>query len=519
MRLTDNAARYKASRMTQGRIISLTVSFVTSLIASVSHALPINLEAAPLEIRIRNVDNHYPVNKNWQGPLPVAIGGGNQVEGAGWNASLGSVGLTSTGFLLEGSSATMQVNHWKFESSLLKKGFGMDAECNNLRASFLPGTVNIPFPQDLDIGIHTGGGRLTLDPKFDVRVWVDSVLRPYFDPATVDRVLRVEGDCKGGLQDLADKLIRARVKDMPTKDPEFYNRITKDLASEAQRSIEAALRKSLPTVPVGLDFDTTMSLRREGNDTLVVKPTSQTGDFLSTESRAVVNEMSSGNAPMAVVVLSPAALNRLILLGLTGAAAHNGAVITEDRIEYTLPGTYAAKQFTSVIGELASGDPEQMLKVRLAMPAQAKDRPNPSMRPWISATGLNAGADLRWTLTIDLLSAANDAVMATRTMSAEFVFTDTRTDDGHSSFAYDSGHWLPDESVVGNAAPELGITLDWILNSEMFKGFMQKNMTEAIAWKDPGRVDFKRVGQASSANRREAGGFFAEALILRARFR
>ncbi len=132
---------------------------------------------------------------------------------------------------------------------------------------------------------------------------------------------------------------------------------------------------------------------------------------------------------------------------------------------------------------------------------------------------MGAGADLRWTLTLDLLSAANGTLLATRTLTAEFVFSDTRLADGRTSFLHDGGRWVPEESVVGSAAPELGITLDWILGSEMFKQFMEKNLTEALAWKDTGRVDFRRVGQATLQNRREAGGYYAEALIIRARFR
>ena len=151
------------------------------------------------------------------------------------------------------------------------------------------------------------------------------------------------------------------------------------------------------------------------------------------------------------------------------------------------------------------------------MPVSVDGSDNPSVRPWISASGIGGGMDVSWITKLEFVNPDTGEVLTERAFGLELTFTETKREDGVPAWKYMGGRWVSDSKAVSPAPAELGITIDWILNSDLFKGFMEKQLTQSLAWEKMGTLQFKRVGQALGRNRRPGGGYYAEALVIEVR--
>ncbi|MBS1984169.1 MAG: efflux RND transporter permease subunit [Bdellovibrionales bacterium] len=419
----------------------------------------------------------------------------------------------STGWKLSGVSAQVAVNKLHLESGLFHNGFGLDLECTNIEGSFVPGDVDLPLPPSVQFHILAQGGKLNLVPEWDSLTWVENILRPYFVGQSLDTTFHLRTNCPGQVGDLAEKLIRTRLRDLPSKDADFYHRTTLDLARNIDTATVDALKDALPNIPSGIDFADSLLMTVQPDASLKIIPVGQAAqDFLSPAARALVRRLRSDEGPVAQAIFSPNSLSRIAALGMSAAAVANGGNYQNDRLEFVLPADFKAQQFAPFVTELVNVDGALPVQLRLAIPFTDNGALNPAFRPWISATGVDAGIDLEATVHLEFIRKDDQSVLADRQLSVRLVFTDIKNAAGVTSWSYTKGEW-PAASRNG-APPELGLTLDWILNSELFRDFLQKELQAALEWKEMGRFSFRRVGQATMGYRRADGGYYAEALII-----
>lgn len=496
---------------------SLFNSFVVGslLAASAAQALPpVSLQGAPFEVRWQGQKTFRASSRQaWQGELPPPTGIGNLASGQWrWGSSLDSIDFSPSGWLIRGVRASISVDSVGFKSDVSSKGFGLNVECHDLRLEFTPGDVALPIPAPMTFQVVADGGRLRARAEWDATTWVRESLRPLFEGDKVDQNLRLTGQCTGGLQELGEKLLRSRMRDMPTKDPGTFQKLTDRLAAEASRSLKKSLEDGFPGLPAGVPIDAKLQLVREGNQ-LVLRPADLSPDFIAADLRPQIQGLTNTHGIEVQATFSELGLNRVMAEGLVGAALVTRQKMQDGTLLMDLPQQTQVSSLSSVIGELAHRSPTESIRIQLGLPlVDAAANPVFRLRPWISSMGLTGGFDLQLSVDVNFFSNA-DELLAHRRLTAVFRFQDDR-DPGELSLKYIGGQWLPEKSEVGTASPELGITLDWVLNSDMLKDKLQPVLTQAFRADGMRGVSFQRLGHADEAHKRAEGGFYSEGLVI-----
>lgn len=527
LRRADQRLVTKASPRTIQRlapILAAMLGWACVTVVKAAHAadLPVmSLEGAPLEIRVRNLSTSIELNRRWAEALPPSSAPGN-ASSLSWDASLPKLNFKNNAWELPNPSASVEIQNWQMRSSLMDNGFGMDLSCQRARVSFLPGTLRLPMPQTLKLSLEAADGTLALRPDWNMREWIDTTLRPYFEGPRVESSVQVDAVCDGGVGDLARDLIRARLTDLPNKDPETYNRTIGRLAEGLERSLSKSIQTSFPQLPAGLRFRERFVVMQEGTSSLVFKPEAyERTDFLSAAARRQLRA-PRGTGTAAQVVLTPAALDRLVRVGMTGVAVREGGRLEQDgKIAYRLPTTVKAAQFSPLLTELADLPDETDLNIEIALPTAltANGRAaNPRIRPWIAANGVGGGLDIDWRMEVRWMLASGpegSAPLASRTLGMGVTFSDNIGQNPNEIlFRFESARWVPEASSTESGMTEIGLSLDWLLNSELFETYIQRTLNEGLAWRGLGGIELRRLGQANAASRREQGGYFAEALVV-----
>ncbi len=452
--------------------------------------------------------------QSWQGDLPPPNGIGNLASGQWrWASALDAIDFSPAGWLLRGVRAEIAIDNMSFKSDVSNKGFGINVECHNLRLEFVPGDVALPIPAPMTFQVISEGNRLRARAEWDAASWVRESLRPLFAGDKVDQNLRLTGQCTGGLQELGEKLLRSRMRDMPTKDPGTFEKLTEKLAAEASRSLKKSLEDGFPGLPAGVPIDAKLQLVRDGNQ-LVLRPADLAPDFIAADLRSQIKPLTNTHGIEVQATFSDDGLNRVLAEGLVGAALATRQKMQEGTLLMDLPQQTQVSSLSSVIGELAHRSPTESIRVQLGLPlVDAQAAPVFRLRPWISSMGLSGGFDLQVSVDVNFFS-MSDELLAHRRLTTVFQFQDDR-DPGELSLKYIGGRWLPEKSEVGTASPELGITLDWVLNSDMLKEKLQPVLTKAFQAEGMRGVSFQRLGHADEGHKRtEGGGFYSEGLVI-----
>jgi hypothetical protein len=465
---------------------------------------------APLEVRMWNLASQTAANWEASKTLEVKDFPG-ALQNPRWSVKTGTVAFSRDAWIVQGLEGMLEADSVKFESSLLHRGFGLDLQCRSLKASFFPGQIRIPMPDNMPFEFQrVSADRFQVTTSWNPAPTIDAAIRPLFTSEALEQSLKLTADCPASLDTLAGNLLRARFSNLPAKDPELYQSMIGQVSEHVRDSLQKQLGEALPGLTSKLEISGTMTLSRMTDGGLKVR-TGLGASSLSTQAQALIQAPNTGGRPMAQVILPETSLNRLLHVGLSLVAPEQGYETNlQGDIQIEAPVEFKAAQLSTAMGELLSLPPEFSVRVRAILPAlDSSQNTNPRVRPWVSSSGSSGGYDVDWTLRLEAYDPNSPAqVLATREVKLAFFFEEKNSQGKTIELKYLGGQWR------GEASPELSITFDWALQHGFVAAAAEKALGKGLDFSEYGNIRTRRVGQASQNSRRSNGGYFAEALVV-----
>lgn|GEM_PF-2452108 len=441
-------------------------------------------------------------NQEWVVPTPAGTPGHLQDLRVGLR--LGGFQVAPGGLTLKDPRIEIRASRWRYQ----KPPF-LDVECTNIRVDLAPGGLQAPWVNGLSVDWQRSeNGPSTALVTGDLESSVDGALRPLFSATALQNSLKLQADCPGNTSEILESSLRAWLADWPAKEASRWAELRTTAANWGREAAGKGLSGVLDRLPRGSARRARLTLLKTPTGYWVLRG-GDAQDFLSSAARASLSPRPTD----AEIVLSSGFLanaGRLALVGLFGQSIE-------------LSQTMRAEDLRAYLPEAASLPPSTGLHFRfdpLGCPTDAKAF---RARPWLSASGVDRGIDLFMTPTLEIVDTGSGSLVAKRRFPLELRFRLPRANTptgGAASFGFAGGRWRSEDTDDGSCAltalpPELGATVDWVLNSELIQNFAHEHLL-LPSFQGHGDLwaKLRVLGQANYPNRRAAGGYYGEALVL-----
>lgn len=427
-----------------------------------------------------------------------------EVEGLSIGLSIPSIQVRPAGLGLVNPRLEIRLAHWRYSKAPI-----LDIECRNLRADLSPALLQVPWVDGLAVEWHRGDdGLASTTVAGPLENSLDSVLRNLLSPSTLNSSLHVQGDCPGDGVKIIEAALRSRLANWPDKDPTRWAQLRSSASDWAREAAGKGAAKVLDRLPRQGAWSARFTLQPANSETWVLRGgQNPSKDFLSPNVRAV---------------LAARPANPQVIIGSTFLQDAGRLALTKllgESVE--LKQTVSAEDLRAYLPELETLSANSVLHFRFRPLGCVEDVESLQLLPWLSSSGMDRGLDLLLAPVLEVVDAAgNDVARRRFPLELRFALPRMLGPDDAPILTFQGGRWRSEETNLGSCAmqplpPELGTTVDWVLNSAMVQDFAREKLaTQSMGAWSRAWSRLTVLGQASAGARRGAGGYYGEAFLL-----
>ncbi len=413
-----------------------------------------------------------------------------------------SMGFDGSGFGFQQFQLMANFAKWSFQKKPI-----INLRCQNIRIEYRRDVLSLALPSALNVTFHIQFKEKKAfieDEHGAVLHWMRSQLGTLFTREVLDRSLILRADCPGGsntVKVLRDLLL-ARLSDWPSKDPQLVEDLRRsfvDWLNENFKTLIFAKESHLLSREDSLKFALQFEVQK---GVLVFR--SPRNQALSSASRLnmelIQKDLRDGEF---LIVIRPELLDAMIAQLPKDVVLFQMAMKKEDLLAF----------FPS---ELRGWSENDGVSMSVVLPAiRQGESLQSSTKFFLSEDAASASAEWNSVLLFRFQNEQKKELSFERHAWVRF-------ENGIGEARSLKVTWLDKKEPWNQrqALPtELGVSLQWILNSQYFEDQANKLLGGFLRF---GRafdgVDYFLLGEASEINLRKDGGFWGEALVLKTKY-
>jgi hypothetical protein len=468
------------------------------------------LISAPLELRLNAQRYSQKLNIRIDQPLKSLQPG--VLSDGQIHLSLDSLEIQSGQVWLQNLRIVLSGTRWDY-----KAGGLLEVQCRNPRLWVEIPRLPLPLASTpSDFAVRSQDSKYRLIGGKSLRTLIEATLRPLLEGAALSRSLHFEANCPGSTSRILEAMLRARVENFPTKDPANFS----DLLNKATKAIEGGLWIDSAKLPFRWpqEKESEMLFRLSADEQgLALKLIKPQGVALSPQALSLLHRFQPPG-PHVQAVLGEGALSGVLSAALPSVSGSHGFRVSPQGLYLEIPNEVTAADFAPFVPELRASPGERKIRLRLAFRDCQNSTPSwPRLKPWIASSGRSSGFDLEWGALLDLVDATTGEILASRNVESVRMVLSSKPGTSDWLFERASRISTPASTSACSVAPlpvELQLTLDWVLNAENLKAFINQDLLALFHKPEVERLERRMIGRAAPDTVRSDGGYKAEALVL-----